>query len=381
VYSDVDILRWRRDVLFPPENESDTNLTETARRSLLDFLSASPDLYSVVFVASATQALKLVGESYPWTSDSKFIYTRVNHNSVLGIRKYAIANDATFHVIDSSHEIIEDDTALYALPLEDNFAGTIIPLSEMRRITDSPRITVLADAAAYLPTNRLNLTDTPFHACALSFYKIFGFPNFGALVIRKDFERRLVKRTFTDLTSSDRRLLEDQPIPIESIKAVIIGFESIKAIGIDRISRYVWRLTRRLYLGIAALKHSTDQIAAEIYGNHELNDSGLQGGVVAFNLKNLRGLYIGYAEVVKRASQAQFHLRGGCHCNPGACFESMKLSEDVVQVYFDNKTTCGDNNDIVHGVPLGSVRASIGWATTEEDIDNFHKWLIDVFIL
>ena len=37
----------------------------------------------------ATGALKLVGEGFPWTRDSRFAYTRDNHNSVLGIREQA----------------------------------------------------------------------------------------------------------------------------------------------------------------------------------------------------------------------------------------------------------------------------------------------------
>jgi molybdenum cofactor sulfurtransferase len=49
-----------------------------------------------VFVAGATAALKLVGETFPWTpSSSVCAYTTINHNSALGIRQQAAAAGAT----------------------------------------------------------------------------------------------------------------------------------------------------------------------------------------------------------------------------------------------------------------------------------------------
>lgn len=45
----------------------------------------------MIFTRSATDALKLVGETYRWGNASEFAYLRENHNSVLGIREYATA--------------------------------------------------------------------------------------------------------------------------------------------------------------------------------------------------------------------------------------------------------------------------------------------------
>jgi molybdenum cofactor sulfurtransferase len=210
-------------------------------------------------------------------------------------------------------------------------------------------------------------------------------------VLRRDFASKLVKHTYTENsvnlsldieTFGDvTNFLEDDPPSRENAIAILEGLSAFEAIGVRNVQAHVWRLTRKLYEGIDHLTHSSGAKAAEIYGNHHLNNSDVQGGIVAFNVKNMKGGYVGYAEVVRRASQDQFHLRGGCHCNPGACFSAMRLSEEKVQMYFENKTTCGDNNDIVDGVPLGSVRASLGWATIDADIDSFMNWLDEVFIV
>ena len=53
-----------------------------AREALLSFLKALNKDYTVVFTANATAALKLVGESYPFTNESTLVLGVDSHNSV-----------------------------------------------------------------------------------------------------------------------------------------------------------------------------------------------------------------------------------------------------------------------------------------------------------
>jgi selenocysteine lyase/cysteine desulfurase len=53
-----------------------------------------PSAGQVVFTRSATDALKTVGETFPWAAGGRFAYLGVNHNSVLGVREYAMAGGA-----------------------------------------------------------------------------------------------------------------------------------------------------------------------------------------------------------------------------------------------------------------------------------------------
>jgi hypothetical protein len=50
--------------------------------------NASPRDYKCLFTSGATSALKLVGKFFPWSRGSYYMYTKENHNSVLGIREY-----------------------------------------------------------------------------------------------------------------------------------------------------------------------------------------------------------------------------------------------------------------------------------------------------
>lgn len=55
-----------------------------------------------MFTANATAALKLVGEAYPFKSNSGYILGADSHNSVHGIREYASRRGAEVHYIPST---------------------------------------------------------------------------------------------------------------------------------------------------------------------------------------------------------------------------------------------------------------------------------------
>lgn len=55
--------------------------------------------YQLVFTKSATDALKIIGETFPWREGGEFRYLRENHNSVLGMRQYAIEHGGRFNAV------------------------------------------------------------------------------------------------------------------------------------------------------------------------------------------------------------------------------------------------------------------------------------------
>ena len=398
VYMDQAIKEYQQDLLnhYYTEEEK-TNEMNQLRKEVLRFVDADPSVYECIFVQSATQALKLVGENFPWKKDSKYVFTRYNHNSVLGIRKYLINAGGSFAAIHSPKEVYDIPYSkksynLLAFPLEENFAGKKFPQEEVQNILQNKTLRenwfIFGDAAAFLPTNPLSLKTEDYDAICMSFYKIIGFPNTGALVIKKKFLDFLVKKTFLDhsvnftsIHSNNFHLnsFEDDEPPFNLNLAVKYGLKYLNQIGMKNIQKHTAQLTERLYNGLHKMSHSNGIPAVKIYGNHE-QGLNMQGAIVAFNVMRTAELSYGYFEFVKAASEAGFHLRGGCHCNPGACFENVGLEEQKVKIYFQAKTTCGDENDVVDDVPLGAVRASLGWASTAEDVDNFLKWVAQNYV-
>eukprot|EP01023_Acetabularia_acetabulum_P039417 TRINITY_DN3793_c0_g1_i7.p1 TRINITY_DN3793_c0_g1~~TRINITY_DN3793_c0_g1_i7.p1 ORF type:complete len:652 (+),score=114.99 TRINITY_DN3793_c0_g1_i7:24-1958(+) len=191
-----------------PSSKLTEEKVEEVRDMIVRFFGADPSEYQAVFTKSATGALQIVGETFPWAKGSIYRYLTENHNSVLGIREYALSAGANFQAVHedwvedwiggkvaSEHPLcgnISDPTySLFAYPAEDNFAGVKYPLSWIRKVQNLSRpghkwLTLL-DAAAYVPTQPLNLTKTPADFVAISFYKMFGYPTgIGALILKTE---------------------------------------------------------------------------------------------------------------------------------------------------------------------------------------------------
>jgi molybdenum cofactor sulfurtransferase len=183
-----------------------TELVECTRAHVLRYFNASPDDYIAIFTQNATGALKLVGESYPFAPGDTYLLTADNHNSVNGIREFARAGGAsvTYLPIDAP-ELRADQGAvvetlnlalpghnnLFAYPAQSNFSGVQHPLEWIEQ-AHARGWDVLLDAAAFAPTNRLDLSRWKPDFVALSFYKIFGYPTgIGCLLARREaVERR-----------------------------------------------------------------------------------------------------------------------------------------------------------------------------------------------
>ncbi|KOM49312.1 hypothetical protein LR48_Vigan08g013900 [Vigna angularis] len=93
-----------------PHSQSDSSsatldIVKNARLQVLDYCNASPKEYKCIFTSGATAALKLVGEAFPWNYSSSFMYTMENHNSVLGIREYALDHGAQAIAVDIDEDI------------------------------------------------------------------------------------------------------------------------------------------------------------------------------------------------------------------------------------------------------------------------------------
>ncbi len=182
-----------------PTSALATELVERVRDRVLRFFSASPDDYHVIFTANASQALKLVAESYPFEHGGRFLLTFDNHNSVNGIREFARARGGSVTYVpvlppdmrldEGSLEgqlgsAVDGQANLFAYPAQSNFSGVQHPLEWIER-AQSRGWDVLLDAAAFVPTNRLDLSRWRPDFVTLSFYKIFGYPTgVGALLAR-----------------------------------------------------------------------------------------------------------------------------------------------------------------------------------------------------
>ena len=177
-----------------------TTLVERARRRVLEFFHAPPSTYTAVFTQNATAALKLVGESYPFAAGSRFLLPFDNHNSVNGIREFARARGAAVDYApltlpdlrldrDDARRAARRRPAAAPQPVRVSRAVELLGRAASARARRARRTRsgwdVLLDAAAFVPTNRLDLEAVQPDFVDVSFYKMFGYPTgVGCLLVR-----------------------------------------------------------------------------------------------------------------------------------------------------------------------------------------------------
>ncbi len=382
-----------------PTSMNATRLVESARSSILQFFNASPQEYVCIFTQNASGALKLVGEAYPFGKGCHYLLTFDNHNSVNGIREYAHAKGADVTYIplmlpdmrvDESMlaKYIEEGSGgcanLFAYPAQSNFSSVQHPLEWIEK-AHAKGWDVLVDAAAFAPTNRLDLGKWKPDFVPLSFYKIFGYPTgIGALLARREVIKKLHRPWFAGGTitvasvQGDRHYLAEAPAAFEDgtvdyldIPAVEIGLDHIRAIGLELIHERVRCLTGWLLDNLSAMKHSSGVPLARIYG--PLN-TVKRGGAVTCNFYDRDDHPIDIRLIEQKANEHHISLRTGCFCNPGAGEAALQISKMELAACFSQtdhvqRLTYDDFRTCIDGKASGAVRISIGMVSNFDDIE------------
>ena len=380
-----------------PTSQAATQLDERARKYVLRFFNADPEEYLVIFTSNASGALKLLGESYPFAAGGRYLLTFDNHNSVNGIREFAHRGGAEViyaPVIPPDLRIdaerLEANLAqanpeaanLFAYPAQSNFSGVQHDLGWIER-AQAQGWDVLLDAAAFAPTNRLDLGRWKPDFVALSFYKIFGYPTgIGTLIARRDKIGKLHRPWFAGGTitiatvSAQKHYLhegsegfEDGTIDYLSLPAIEIGLKHIENIGIDTIHERVIGLTGWLLEQLTAIRHSNGAALVRVYGPITTEQ---RGGTISLNFYDPEGTIIDYRLLEGNANQHKISLRTGCFCNPGAGEAALGLSEQELcsALEAQQRMTLPELMTVL-GRVLGAIRISVGVASNFADVQRF----------
>ena len=396
----------RTSVLGNPHSNNPTSLAasrlvENARRHVLEFFNAPPDEYACIFTANASAALRLVGESYPFTPGGTYALTFDNHNSVNGIREFARRKGAAIaYVPVVAPELRIDRQAmsrvlaarsssvpsLLAFPAQSNFSGVQHPLDLVDE-AHGAGWDVLVDAAAFAPTNRFDVAEVRPDFATFSFYKMMGFPTgVGCLLARRDKLALLRRPWFAGGTITiasvqgdghhlhrDEAAFEDGTVDYLNLPAVSTGLWHLERVGVDAIHERVSCLTEWLLDALTGLRHRNGRAVVEVLGP---TSTTARGGTVTFKMRDCTGHDIDDRRVEDLANQMNISLRTGCFCNPGAgeiahhlgAPEMKKwLEGDEPVSYIDLRNTKYRDHDVL----VGAIRISVGLATSFADVYRF----------
>jgi selenocysteine lyase/cysteine desulfurase len=383
----ADAARLEQRVLGNPHSESapsraSTDAIDTVRALTLRLLRADSAEYDVVLTANASGAVRILAEAFPFRTGSRLVLTADNHNSVNGLRVPARRRGARVEYVPLDATLRAERvepfltpakaSSLFAFPAQSNFSGVRHPL-EWVRDAQQRGYRVLVDAAAYLPSSPLSLADVPADFVALSYYKLFGYPTgVGALVARREALRMLRRRYFgggtVQFVSVQNRLsrlktggeaFEDGTANFLAMPAVSDGLRWLDGLDIRRVSAHVAGLTEALLDRLRALD---DRIC--IYGPR---DAHARGGIVTFNVVR-DGRVLPYELVEAAARELGVAVRGGCFCNPGAAEHAFRMPAHVARACLRGEFSTARFRQCLGGA-IGAVRASVGVATSDDDLD------------
>eukprot|EP00977_Amphora_coffeiformis_P012761 scaffold3226_cov160-Amphora_coffeaeformis.AAC.22 len=399
--------------------------------------------YEILFTSGTTQAMQIVAERLAWKAkcqncgrSSQFVCPVETHTSLIGMRGCALARGASFHCLPIAQLVSELNADkppswykahsqpclfcpaqvpnLLAVPLECNFGGNRTAFSQawVQKLSQPGRpCWSLLDIAKAVSTGPVSLRRENPDFCTLSFYKIFGAPTgLGCLLVK----RSILNEWLGHVGSTEQLyygggsvdlLLPQQNITIPRSSPSLLsslnsgtchfrgivdlnhGFDIVDRLGMEAIRRHTLSLSRELFRRFRRLRHANNSPVVVFYGAWS-NESALEaidiGPTLAFNLRRQDGSYVGFNEVAKLAALNRpypIQLRVGCFCNPGACQQALQLKEDIVlENHRKTGHVCGDDIDIIDGMPTGAVRVSFGKDSTWEDLDALVSFVERLFV-
>ncbi|KAK4186137.1 putative molybdenum cofactor sulfurase [Podospora australis] len=421
------------------------DMVDSIRLKALRFLGADPSHFDLIFTANATAAIKLVADSFRDLAEQArsgsfwYGYHRDSHTSLVGVREltangehYCFANDleveswlAADQDTGSRRFKKNSSLGLFAYPGQSNLTGRRLPLSWPGRVRGERKLQgtyTLFDAAALAMTSDMSRvfsdpSAAPDFVC-LSFYKIFGFPDLGGLVVRKDSGHILALRKYfgggtvslvstigaawhiskaLEQTTSNGTTgehatgglhegLEDGTLPFHSIialgEAIDVHCDLYGSMG--NISKHTTALVRRLYDGMKGMRYGNAHPVFRIYEDEEdgYGDATRQGATVAFNVQKPDGAFVSYSHVESLANENGFYIRSGGVCNPGGVFTALQYEPWQLNRARSAGHHCGPQGlGVINELPTGVVRASLGAMSTVQEVDRFLSFLREAFVV
>mgnify|MGYP006084337171 FL=1 len=382
-----------------PTSLLSTQLVDVARSNVLNYFNASED-YFCIFTPNASGALKIVGECYPFDEKSIYLLSTDNHNSVNGIREFAKKKGADFKYTTLDKETLyfnekelndnlesypNKTNKLFAFPAQSNVSGIKHPLKYIDH-AKAQGWDVLLDTAAFVPSDKLDLTEVQPDFAVVSFYKLFGYPTgLGCLLMKKSIFNKMKKPWYAggnislSAASYDGHYLmpnherfEDGTIDYLGIPAITHGLKLIEEIGILTIKKRVRSLISWLLSNLSTLNHDNKQPLIKIFGSQDI---GRRGSTLVMNFYDVCGTLYSFSDIEQAANQQNISIRTGCFCNPGLDEINNNITIEELEEYFTGRET-GDFFEMIEfmGKLRGSIRISLGIVSNFKDVQSFYNF-------
>lgn len=309
---------------------------------------------NVVFTNNITSSINILLNAVV-KPNWHIITTSMDHNSVLrplfklkeeldGVEVDVINCDKFgFLNIDNLKDSIKQNTKLIILSHSSNLVGSIQPLKEISNICKEKNIFLILDSAQSAGIIPIDMQDLSLSALTFTGHKsLLGPQGIGGFIIDNKLNAE-AKSIFVGGTGSNSSLLtqpdflpdkfECGTLNIPGIVGLLHGINYINKEGISTIKEKEDFLCQKAINGLLNIKN------IKIYGSLDMKK---KTSVISFNINDMDPSLAGYI----LDSEFNISSRTGLHCAP--------LAHKTVGSY-----------------PNGSIRISLGYFNTEEEIDIF----------
>jgi cysteine desulfurase len=314
---------------------------EDARERVAAFFGARPR--EVVFTSGGTEAVNTAvwGAVARVGGRGHVVTTAVEHSSVLDalarydveVTRVGVDRDGHFSVDDVA-AALRDDTIFVSVQLANHEVGTMQPAAEVCRAARGREVLVHVDACAAAGHAPVSFGDLGADLCSVTAHKWGGPKGAGALLVR----RGLRVPPFVVGGAQERARRGG----IENVPAMIGFGAACDACDVEREAAVQRSLIDSASAGIAALD------GVERYGSGELPN------ILCFGVHGIEA-----EPILLALDQHGVAVHSGSSCSsemlePSPVLEAMGV-------------------DAEH-----SLRVSVGWSTTRDDIDRFTTALAEI---
>lgn len=327
----------------------------STRETLASLLNAE-DPFCIVHAFNCTDALNLAIKGILRRGDH-VICTQLEHNSVLRVvTELARRDRATLSVIaprpdgavdpEDVRRAITARTGLIICTHASNVTGAIQPVAAIGGIAAAHGIPYLIDGAQALGCMPVNVQNLKCGLYAFPGHKsLLGPQGTGGLYIRKDIVLNTLREGGTGSSSDSMLQPGERPERYESGTVNLPGIAGLGA-GAAYVSERLDQIMIRERELTSALCEAVSGIPGAIL--YSPREESARAGIVTFNLGDLSS-----SQVADALAARGFAVRGGLHCAPGA-------------------------HRFLNTLSRGAVRASVGHATTFEEVDALAAAIHDI---
>lgn len=340
-------------------SEKSTEAYEQARETIRDFINADSS-NEIIFTSGATASINAIafsfGEKFVKAGDEILISGMEHHSNIIPWQMLCERKNAHLRIfpfsrkgeldVDKYIRSFSDKTRLVALTHVSNTLGTINPVKEMIRTAHQHNVPVLLDGAQAIQHGHVDIKEIDCDFYAFSGHKVYGPNGIGVLYGKEKWLEELPPYQgggeMVDKVTFEKTTYNVLPYKWEAGTTNYVGaiglktaLDYITAIGIDKIARYE-----------ESLLHYANEKLASIDGLRIFGTAVHKISIISFLLNKIHPYDAGM--VLDKLGIA---VRTGAHCN-----------QPVMDYY---------------GIE-GTLRASMVFYNTREEIDRFYEGLLKV---